>query len=351
MRLPDVHHQLVEETDRSVEGSAFLTSAAKAIDHEDRLRAAEDAVASICKGRVLRNVDLRRLSWWRIGGTGRLLVEPSGAAETQACLAALATTGIPVLVIGDGSNLLFDDAGFDGVIVRIGRSMSGMTIKGTDVSAEAGIWVPHFVGRLGRAGLTGLEHAIGIPGTLGGLVIMNGGSQRKSVGTQIRLVTGVDMSGQPFELAGAACSFRYRGSMLQDRGLIVMRTDFTLQRGEPERIRREMLAILGDRRRKFPKKQPQCGSVFLSDPAMYDKVGPPGAAIERLGMKGLRIGDAQISPMHANFFVNLGNAGSADMLALIRTARQRVHDATGFWMNCEVRHVAPDGQVRPAHTA
>jgi UDP-N-acetylmuramate dehydrogenase len=319
------------------------------VDRGLRLRMAEDALRQATAGSIRRDVDLRSLSWWRIGGLGKLLVEPQSAREVQDCLAALARLDVPVLVIGDGSNLLFDDAGFDGVIVRIGRALGRIAIHDDVVTAEAGVWVPCLARRVAQAGLTGIEHVAGIPGTMGGLVIMNGGSQRKSIGSSIVRVSGVDLKGQPFSLHRDECAFRYRGSRLQDKGLIILETELTLKRGSPEAIRREMLGILIERRRKFPRKLPQCGSVFLSDPAMYASVGPPGAAIEKVGLKGRRMGGAQISPLHANFFVNVGDATSAQMLSLIRLARDTVFASTGFWMNCEVRHVSPTGRVIPAH--
>lgn len=317
----------------------------------ENLLEVEAALRPIVGNAMRRDVDLRALSWWRIGGRARLVVTPRRAAEVQRCLAALAGMNVPVLVIGDGSNLLFDDEGFGGVIVRIGRMLGETRIEGQVVTAQAGVWVPCLARSVAKAGLTGIEHIAGIPGTLGGLVVMNGGSQRKSIGSHLVEVTGVTRAGEAFRRAQAECAFRYRGSLLQDEGLIILEAKFKLESGDPHAIRREILAILVERRRKFPRKLPQCGSVFLSDPAMYERVGPPGSAIERVGLKGRRIGDAQISPLHANFFVNLGAATSADMLRLIQLARETVHAATGFLMNCEVRHVSPDGRVRPAHDA
>ncbi len=302
-------------------------------------------------GRVSEDVDLRLFSRWRIGGRGALLVEPSSTAAAITVIRLLAESGLPKLVIGDGSNLLFDDDGFDGVIVRIGGDMSAMRINGTTVWSEAGVWMPSFVRRLARDGLEGLQHAIGIPGTLGGLVIMNGGSQRKGIGSSIVTVRGCDQSGRLFERSQQECRFRYRGSTLQDDHLVVLETDFSFAEADPAALRREMIAIMADRRRKFPKNLPNCGSVFLSDPAMYSKIGPPGAAIERVGLKGRRAGGAQISPVHANFIVNLERAMSRDVLELVHLARHSVFAATGFWMDCEVRHVAPDGTTRPAHIA
>ncbi|WP_084570782.1 UDP-N-acetylmuramate dehydrogenase [Methylosinus sp. PW1] len=305
----------------------------------------------IVTGRIEEGADLRLVSRWRIGGSAAALVEPASAVEARGTLAVLAEDCTPALVVGNGSNLLFDDAGFDGVIVRIGRSLGSISRDGRTVRAEAGLFAPRFVRELGRFGLSGLEHAIGIPGTLGGLIYMNGGSQRKGVGSNIVAVRGCDRSGRAFERSHAECGFHYRGSSLQSDDLVVLEADFAFVERDPASMRREMIAILADRQRKFPKNLPNCGSVFLSDPLMYRTVGPPGAAIERVGLKGTRLGGAEISTLHANFIVNVAGASSRDVLGLIHLARTRVHDATGFWMDCEVRHVAPDGRLRPAHEA
>lgn len=313
------------------------------------LRALAADLRGLVKGSVHENADLRLWARWRIGGPAACLVEPASAADVAVVMRRLADADVPVLVIGDGSNLLFDDAGFDGVVVRIGRNLSSVSFDGLRVRVEAGMWMPHFVRELGRHGLSGLEHAIGIPGTVGALVYMNGGSQRKGVGSNVVAVRGCDRQGRPFERSAEACAFSYRHSSLQDDDGVVLEVDFALSARDPGAMRREMVAILADRRRKFPKSLPNCGSVFLSNPSMYDVVGPPGAAIERVGLKGTRHGGAEISARHANFIVNLGGATSADVLELIRLARTRVHEATGFWMDCEVRHVAPNGVVVPAH--
>lgn len=302
-------------------------------------------------GHVVRDADLRLYGRWRTGGRAKLVVEPTTAQGVLDTLAYLSATDIPRLVIGDGSNILFDDRGFNGALVRIGPQLSSMRFNGPDVTAEAGVWVPRFVRLLGQRALKGLEHAIGIPGTLGGLVMMNGGSRRQGVGANLITVRGCDMTGAPFERSQADCCFRYRGSTLQDDGLIILEADFRFEAVERAPLRRDMINVMTERRRKFPKKLPNCGSVFLSDPKMYEVVGPPGAAIERAGLKGRRIGGAQSSPLHANFIVNLGDARSDDILSLIHLIRTTVHDQTGFWMDAEVRHISPDGRVRPAHQA
>lgn len=307
------------------------------------------AIESVAPGSVRRDVDLAALSRWRIGGRADIVVEPRDAEEVASVIWLLDTMGERCVIVGDSSNLLFDDAGLRAPLLRIGRKLADFRIDGDIVTAGGGIWVPGFVRRTINAGLGGCVHATGIPGTLGGLVAMNGGSQRKGIGDRLLSVDVADACGSVRTLTRADCAFAYRRSAMQTMNAAVVAARFRLVPADPADLRREALDILAERRRKFPKALPNCGSVFLSDPAMYARIGPPGQAIEALGLKGLRCGGAEISPLHANFIVNRGGARSADVLALIATMRRAVLVATGYAMDCEVRHVASDGHIRPAH--
>lgn len=300
-------------------------------------------------GTVLRNEMLRDHGRWRIGGPADLLVEPHRVTHILTVLELTRAAGVPLVVIGDGCNLLFGDEGVRGVVMKIGRRLSRMSIQGSRVSAEAGIWVPGFARRVGAAGLTGIEHIIGIPGSLGGLIVMNGGSQRRSIGEVVENVDIIERDGTRRRVPGNQCGFRRRTSVFQSSGAIVVGVELVFERGDPGVMRGAMLEILRSRRLKFPLKLPNCGSVFLSGGEMYERFGPPGAIIERAGLKGLRVGDAQVSHKHANYIVNLGKARASEVLELIRRVRQAAYDRTQVWMDCEVRYVSTDGDIRPAH--
>ncbi|MDT8441585.1 MAG: UDP-N-acetylmuramate dehydrogenase [Desulfuromonadales bacterium] len=287
-------------------------------------------------------------SSWRIGGPAALLIEPESIVQVGRVLAFAAAHRLPLVTIGQGSNLLFDDAGFDGIVLKVGARLGRVDIAGRRIRAEGGAWVPGLACRAMRAGLSGLEHIVGIPGSLGGLVLMNGGSQRRGIGDNIEQVRVVDRDGTLRELSRAECGFGYRRSALQGRGAVVVGVDLYAEPGERRQIRRAMLADLRERRGKFPRKEPNCGSVFLSTTAMHATVGPPGKIIEQAGLKGLRIGDAEVSRLHANFIVNRGRARSAEVLALIGQIRQTVYRQIGFDLRCEVRYVTPAGEVVPA---
>ncbi len=300
-------------------------------------------------GRVVFDEDLSRHNSWKIGGTADLFIEPDNMEQIARVLRFAFINGVPLVVVGQGTNLLFDDTGVRGVVLKIGRQMSAIQITGQKIVAEGGVWVPQLARKTMQVGLSGLEHCIGIPGTVGGLVMMNGGSQRKGIGENIVNVMIVDKTGQLKQLTQAECDFSYRHSALQGTGCVVVRVELHCPVGEVKEIRREMISDLRERRHKFPRKQPNCGSVFLSTAEMHATVGPPGKVIETVGLKGLRIGQAEISPQHANFIVNLGGASSQDVLLLIARVRDIVKQKSNFNLDCEVRYVTPQGEIQPAH--
>ncbi len=319
-------------------------------DGEAGMTVARALQDSLALGEVAIDVPLASLGRWRIGGPADVVVTPRSAESLAAALAIVTRHGARHIVIGDGSNLLFDDAGFRGVVIRIGRALGGVAFRDDGVvDAGAGIWVPTFVRQVIDAGLSGAVHAIGIPGTLGGLITMNGGSQRKGIGENVVHVDAIDHQGGTHRIDHAALEYSYRASRLQRGDLIVVSARLRFEPGDAGAMRREAISILQSRRAKFPKVRANCGSVFVSDPKLYSLIGPPGLAIERAGLKGTREGGAQISPDHANFIVNNGGALARDVLHLIRLARRSVTAMSGIAMDAEVRHLAPDGTMRPAH--
>jgi len=201
------------------------------------------------------------------------------------------------VVVGRRSNLLFADQGVRAVVICLGRSMSTCRFQGSDAYVQAGLAVPRLTLRACQRGLSGLEHAAGIPCSFGGLVAMNGGSQRQSIGQVIREVTVCDAAGRIETLGPEACGFAYRTRAFQHGDRWVLAGRLGLRRGEPAGIRATMREILAGRRRRFPR-EPSCGSVFLSDPEIYHRWGPPGKGIKDTGCKGWTRGQAQVSHRH-----------------------------------------------------
>jgi UDP-N-acetylmuramate dehydrogenase len=293
---------------------------------------------------------LSKISYWKIGGNVDYFVEPQTIEQLANVRKVLNQyPDIPNMIIGDCSNLLFDDEGFHGVIVKIGNNLNQVTFDNEHVFCGAGVWVPGLAYQSYRKGLSGLEHTCGIPGRLGGLIYMNGGSNRQSISENLESVVLIGADGTIETINTDDLGFSYRASPFQDNKRIIAGATLKLNASNVATVRSSMRKVLSSRRKKFPRKLPNCGSVFVSDPKMYEIVGPPGFAIEKVGLKGTVKGNAQISNLHANFIVNLGGASSHDVLYLIALARSTVHKATNFWMDCEARYISPTGEIRKAH--
>lgn len=296
---------------------------------------------------VNTNVSLAAISNWRVGGNARVLVQPSSEEDIVALRKFIAKHQLPFFIIGNTTNLLFTDEDIDAVVIQIGSAFSEVKRSGNTLVAQAGVWVPKLARFALQAGLTGIEHTCGIPGTLGGLVVMNGGSQRKGIGDNITYVKTVDVDGKAKTYSKEQCEFSYRSSIFQSLDEVIIEVGLQLKPSENKKLMHaEMLSILRSRSQKFPRKMPNCGSVFVSNPAMYEQYGPPGKVIEECGLKGLKKGGAWVSQNHANFIVNNGNATAKDVLFLINTIRDTVHKETGYLMKVEPKFVDACGNVK-----
>jgi UDP-N-acetylmuramate dehydrogenase len=298
-------------------------------------------------GSVRFDVLLSEISRWKIGGIADVVISPKTHEELADLRGWLYRNGLPWVVIGATSNLLFSDEGLNAIAIQIGSAFEGIRIDDCRIVAQSGTWVPGLSRKAMLAGLSGLEHACGIPGTLGGLIYMNGGSQRKGIGDHIYYVKSVDVEGREVVRSQQECQFTYRNSVFQKLNEIIIEAGLKLNiADERKEIRSNMLHILRERRKKFPQRVPNCGSVFVSNPAMYDLVGPPGKAIESCGCKGLVVGGAQVSMLHANFIVNRGGAKASDVLQLIEVVGNKVYAETGFVMQVEAKYVSRTGEVQ-----
>jgi UDP-N-acetylmuramate dehydrogenase len=309
-----------------------------------------EELEKICPGGLFRNQRLSKLSAWQIGGQADLIIRPNTTSQVALLRSWFQKKKWPHIVFGATTNLLFADEGLRVPAIQIGSALSRCEVEGTTLCVHAGAWVPGVSRFAMQHGLTGIEHVVGIPGTFGGLVAMNGGSKRLSIGASIIEVESVTIQGDVKRRLAQQCAFHYRSSVFQSNNEIVTSATITLARASKKEIRRNMIQILKDRNNKFPRKLPNCGSVFKSNPEMYNKIGTPGSAIQRVGLKGFQIGGAQFSTRHANFIVNNGGATSADIYALVALARAKVEQATGFGMEAEVLFVSPDGKISPVGT-
>ncbi len=295
------------------------------------------------------HVSLADLSNWKVGGLAAVVVRPTDEQQIISLIKMLKSNNIDFIIIGDTTNLLFDDRGLNIVVVQISKNFSKMKADNNIIAAQAGAWTPYIARLSKQKSLTGLEHTVGIPGTIGGLIFMNGGSLRKSIGTSILSVKTLETNGLIKRWSKEDCQFSYRESIFKKRNSIILSCKIMLNHGNINEIRSNMLSILSSRRKKFPRKQPNCGSVFVSNPNMYETIGPPGKAIEDCGLKGVSRGGALISTLHANFIVNQGGATASDILYLIKKTRNAVYENTGFHMESEVRFVHYNGHITNAH--
>ena len=291
-----------------------------------------------------QGVSLQEFTTWRVGGPAEWFAEPADGAQLVALARWARERQLPLRVIGAGSNLLIADQGLAGLTVCI-RRLQGSRVDGESgvVEAEAGEPIPTLARKVARAGLHGLEWAVGIPGTVGGAAVMNAGAQGGCTAEWLDSVLVLDPSGsgEPHRIRAANLDFDYRHSRLQQEPLLVLSARFLLEPGhEPAAVTARTSANLHSRTSTQPYQQPSCGSVFRNP-----EPEKAGRLVESLGLKGTRIGGAEVSPLHANFIVNTGGATAADIDALIKLVRQRVWESTGIDLHPEVKRLGfpPDG--------
>ncbi len=289
-------------------------------------------------------VNLAEFTTWRVGGAAQWFSEPEANDQVIALARWARRRGLPLQVIGAGSNLLISDQGLAGLTL-CQRRLQGSQLDGATglIEAQAGEPIPTLARRAARAGLGGLEWAVGIPGTVGGAVVMNAGAQGGCTSEWLEDVTVFDPNGdgKPFVLASRDLAFAYRHSRLQQEPLLVLSARFQLEPGhDPAAVSARTSANLHSRTSTQPSQQPSCGSVFRNP-----EPEKAGRRVESLGLKGTRIGGAEVSPLHANFIVNTGGATAADVDALIKLVRQRVRESTGIDLHPEVKRLGfpPDG--------
>lgn len=271
---------------------------------------------------------------FRVGGPADYMVFPQSEEQVEAVLRFCRAREIPVFVIGRGSNLLVRDGGLRGVVVKLAGNLAQWEIQGGHVRAQAGIALRRLALHAAEAGLTGLEFASGIPGSLGGAVVMNAGAYGGEMKDVLVSVTVLDQNLERREMSPDELQLSYRHSILQDEKMLVLSARLRLARGEPGAIMRQIGDLWQRRASKQPLEYPSAGSVFKRPPGRY--VGP---MVQELGLQGVRIGGAEVSRKHAGFIVNRGGATARDVLNLIDFVRARVRDHFGVELEPEIRIV------------
>jgi UDP-N-acetylmuramate dehydrogenase len=315
----------------------------------DRLSARDPAfvrqLRTALRGEVRENESLARYSTYRIGGPATVVL-PASAEDVGTAIRMAYEAGIPWFALGLGSNILLPDEGLDALVVRLGKGMDRLDQDGDSWLIGTGLPAPLAARRTAAAGFAGLHIFVGVPGTVGGGVYMNAGCHGGDWSEVVETVTVVDDSGRDAVLARAEVPFTYRWSGLEGR--VVVETTVRLRPEEQHRLDEEMAEMFEWRQRGTPFNQPCCGSVFKNPhgPSWKKESGPrtAGQLIEAAGLKGFRLGGAEVSPMHANYFVNTGGATAADVRELITRVQDRVEQEFGARLEPEVKIIGALGE-------
>lgn len=280
---------------------------------------------------ILVNEPMKKHTTFRIGGEAACFVKIESAEQLAAVQRYLRKQGVSMLILGNGSNLLVRDQGFPGVVLEICDQMSDIQVEGTRMIVQAGALMSKVARVAYEHGLTGLEFAAGIPGTIGGGVVMNAGAYGGELKQVITSVKVLDEAGRLLELDNAAMEFGYRTSLVKHRALTVVEVTLQLAEGRKEGI----LAVMEDlgrrRREKQPLEYPSAGSTFKRPPGYF-----AGELIQKSGLRGYRVGGAQVSEKHCGFVINTGDATAQDVLELIEYVRDKVKETFGVELEPEV---------------
>ena len=302
------------------------------------------ALRAEVRGAVREAEPLARYSTYRIGGSATVLL-PSTGEDVARAVAFAAARGVPWFVVGLGSNLLFPDEGLDALVIRLGKGLDTLAVDRATATIGAGLPAPLAARRTAELGLAGLHIFVGVPGSVGGGVYMNAGCHGGDWAAITTRVTVLDAAGRDTVLPREEIPFAYRTSGLTGR--VVLEATVQLVEEDPAAISAELEELHRWRREGTPFNQPCCGSVFKNPggPSWKNAEGPrtAGQLIEAAGLKGHRVGGAEVSPMHANYFVNTGGATAADVVGLMQHARRVVHDRFGAVLEPEVKLIGTSG--------
>ena len=286
----------------------------------------------IAKERVYVDEPMSRHTTFRVGGPADFFVTPKAKEEVRDVIRICKEAGMPYYIIGNGSNLLVSDAGYRGVIVQIYKEMNEVKVEGDLVKAQAGALLSGIAAKALGAELSGFEFASGIPGTIGGACVMNAGAYGGEMKDVLESVTVLTGEGKIIELGRNELELGYRTSVIAKKGYIVLGAVLKLERGDGEKIKTYMDELKEKRVTKQPLEYPSAGSTFKRPEGYF-----AGKLIEDAGLRGYRVGDAQVSEKHCGFVVNRGKATCAEVLQLIEEVQKKVKEQFGVQLEPEVR--------------
>ena len=275
---------------------------------------------------------MKRHTTFRIGGPAEIFVIPDNIEDVRKIIEICNAEDIPYFILGNGSNLLVSDKGYRGVVIQIDRNFGTVEIKGTEIHASAGALLSAIAAAARKEALTGFEFAGGIPGTLGGAVVMNAGAYGGELKDVLKSVTVMDQKGNIFEIPAEELQMGYRTSIIKTAGYIVLNAVLSLKEGNPEEIKKLTRELSEQRISKQPLEYPSAGSTFKRPEGYF-----AGKLIMDSGLRGYQVGGAQVSEKHCGFVINTGDATAEDVCSLMKNVIEIVHEKFGVTLEPEVK--------------
>jgi len=282
-------------------------------------------------GQILRKERMSLHTTFRVGGEAELFLEIKTVAELKKLLTFFRESGTKYFIVGNGSNLLVSDGGYDGAILHIGEAFNEIRIGEEKITAQAGALLGRAASAALEHSLTGLEFASGIPGSVGGGTVMNAGAYGGEMSQVVSRVKGIDPEGTEVELTNGELNFGYRNSLLKQEKIVVTEVEFTLSGGIRKEISAKMADFAERRRVKQPLEYPSAGSAFKRPEGYF-----AGKLIMDAGLRGYSVGGAQVSEKHCGFIINKGGATAADIRELMETVQRKVREKFGVELEPEV---------------
>lgn len=295
------------------------------------------ALRSIEDVTVLTNEPMSRHTSLCVGGPADAIVRPHSVEALAGVLRVINETDTPFFPLGQGTNVVVRDGGIRGIVLEMGSNLSEIRRNGNLVTAQAGVRIAALCKQCCEWDLTGLEFAAGIPGSVGGALVMNAGAYEGEIANIVTEVLAVDRSGECHRLQRSELRLGYRRSVFQTNDMLIAEATFALKPGDGAEVRARMYECLERRCGRQPVSGRSAGSIFKRPEGDY-----AGRLLEEAGLKGYRVGGAMISNKHAGFIMNTGNSTAADIITLIDDVRKRVHESFGVWLEPEVVIVGED---------
>lgn len=301
------------------------------MNHAQKLSAVKSLAASLnCRIEIF--APLSNHTSFKVGGRCDMLIYPNSLESLAKLHTKCKEVSLNSIILGNGTNVLFTDRGFRGVVFVLSNEIGGVTVEGDTIVAQAGASLKKLCITALDNGLTGLEFAYGIPGTVGGAVYMNAGAYGGEVKDVIVSVTAADASGNVITFTRDELDMGYRKSIFTDSDYVILSATFKLNDGDRTEIKDKMDDLMSRRKDKQPLEYPSAGSTFKRPEGTY-----AGLVIEQSGLKGYTVGGAQVSEKHANFVINKGGATATDIINLIDDVKKIVKEKTGYDLECEVK--------------